>query len=265
MFPRSSINLKEDLHPSAQMTNLVRCTCRSHCLTFNPATQSYEGEGGLVSKSTAANHRQDDFQFRTLDTFTESVATQVLNYSPPAGFHNQDTPPPGSHDQLSLDSLYFVLEMEVASRCGWAPINHSLVFATASPTLQYQHPSIPQLPTPNREPYALDPMNPMNSPYLENESRLCEILVTLERRPVSDVRDRLISRVHEGILAMEHHKEKEWNRQRAGLIARSHGYSVVDTGVSVSGFHEMPLLTDLDKSPTSAARCLKIRLFPRVS
>ena len=221
------------------MTNPVRCTCRSHCLTFNPETQSYEGEGGLVPKSTAANHRQDDLQFRTLDTFTESVATQVLNYSPSTEFRSQA---PGSHDQPSPDCLYFVLEAEIAYRCGWAPINHLLVFAMdPSSTLQYRYPSIPQLHAPNRGPYALDPKNPTNSTYLENESRLCEIFVTLERRPASDVKDRLVAMVHEGLLAMERHKEMEWNRRRVESIARNHGYSVVDTGASASSFPEMPL------------------------
>ena len=232
------------------MANLVRCTCRSHCLAFNPETQSYEGEGGLVPKSTAANHRQDDLQFRILDTFTESVVTQVLNYPPPAGSHSQDIPSPGFHDQPSPDCLYFVLEAEVAHRCGWAPVNHSLMFATdPSPTLQYRYPSIPQLRTSNREPYALDPEDSKNFAYLENESRLCEIFVTLERRSASDVRDRLMARVHEGLLAMERHKEMEWNRQRIGSIARNHGYSVVDTGVSASSFPEMLFLTNPETSP----------------
>jgi len=228
------------------MSRLVRCTCRSHCLIFNPQTQSYEGEGGLVPKSTASNHLQDDLRFQTLDAFTESVATRVLSYSPPTGFSNQYTPPPGSCNQPPPDDLYSVLEVETAYRCTWAPINHSLVFAAdPSPTLPYRYPSILQLHTPNREPYALDPANPANAAYLENESRLCEILVTLGRGPVSEGRDRLTARVHEGFLAMELHKEKEWNRQRAGSIARDHGYSVVDTGPLVPCLPEIPLsLTD---------------------
>lgn len=224
------------------MSRLVRCTCRSHCLTFNPDTQSYEGEGGLVPKSTAANHRQDDLQFQTLDAFTESVATQVLNYSPPTEFHNRYSPPPD--DQSPQDGLYFVLEAETAYRCTWAPINRPLVFAVdPPPTLRYQYPSTPQLYTPNREPYALDPVNPANATYLENESRLCEIFAALGRQPASEVRDSLIARVHEGFLAMERHKETEWNRQRAGSIARNHGYSVVDTSASASSLSETPLST----------------------
>jgi hypothetical protein len=223
------------------MSRLVRCTCRSYCLTFNTETQSYEGEGGFIPKSTAANHRRDDLRLQALDDFTESVATQVLDYSPPTEFDSRPLPL-GPYDHSPSDGLYFALETETAYRHTWAPINHSLVFAVdPSPTLQYQYPSISQLHTPNREPYALDPVDPANAAYLENESRLCEILVALERQPASDVRDRLIARVHDGFLAMERHKEAEWNHQMAGSMARHHGYSVIDTGASASSFSEAPL------------------------
>jgi hypothetical protein len=221
------------------MSRLVRCTCRSYCLTFDPETQTYEGEGELVPHSTAANHRKDDLLSQTLDTFTENVATQVLSYSPPPellnqhpprpGFHDQNTPP-GSHNQPPPD-IYFALQAETVYRCTWTPVNHSLVFAVGpSPALRYQYPSTSEICTPNREPYALHPRNVANEAYLENESRLCEILMALERRSVSDIRDRLLARVYEGLAMMERHKETEWNRQRAGSIARHHGYSVVDTG-----------------------------------
>lgn len=223
------------------MSHLVRCVCRSHCLTFNPETQSYEGEGEFVSKSTAANHRRDDLVSQTPNPLTESVATEARNNSPPAalldqdlpytGFHDQHTTPSELHDQPSVDDFYLVLEVETGYRCTWFPMNRSLVFATdPSPTLPYQHPSTSEIHTPNREPYALHPGNTVNAAYLENESRLCEILVTLGQRPASDVRDRIIARVYEGLEMMERHKETAWNCQRAMSIARRHGYSVVDTG-----------------------------------
>jgi len=213
------------------MSRLVRCTCRSYCLTFNPETQSYEGEGALVSKSTATNHRQDDLRLPALDTFTENVAKQVLSYSPPIESLNQQSPPPGSYDQFRPDDLYFMLEAEASYRCTWTPTNQSLVFAAGpSPTLQYRYPSTFETHTPNREPYMLDPGNIANRAYLENENRLCEILRVLGRQPVSDVRDRLLTRVYEGLAMMERHKEVEWNRRRVGSVARQHDYSVVDTG-----------------------------------
>jgi len=229
-----------DKSPSTipDMNNLVRCVCRSHCLTFNSETQTYEGEGHLIPKSTAANHRQDDLLPQTLDTFTENVATQVLSRSSPPevlnhhhphlGIRNQDV---GFHDQPPPDDFYLAVEAEIAYRCGWTPTNCSLAFAVAPPlTLKYRHPSTSEMRTPNREPYALDPRNTANAAYLENESRLCEILRGLERRQVSDLRDRLLTRLYEGLEKMEFHKEMEWNRQRAGSIAQHHGYSVVDTG-----------------------------------
>ena len=220
------------------MSRLVQCTCRSHCLSFNPETQTYEGEGGLVSKSTAANHRRDDLLSESLDAFTENVATQVLGRSPPPEFLNHRSPhlaprdqSTGFHGQPPPDDFYFTLETETAYRCTWTSTNPSLVFAmNPSPTLQYRYPSTFEMRTPNREPYALDPRNTVNAAYLENENRLCEILRVLERRPVYDAWDRLLARVYEGLEKMEIHKETEWNRQRARSIARHHGYSVVDTG-----------------------------------
>lgn len=218
----------------------MRCTCRSYCLTFNPETQSFEGEGELVPKSTAANHRREDLQNRNLDTFTEDVAAKVLKFSPsdefrnrhttPPGLYSQQTPPPGSHNWSPPDDLYFVLETETVYRCTWTPTNRSLVFAMEpSPSLLYRYPSASEIHAPNREPYHLDPENVANVVYLENENRLCEILVSLGRRPASNFRDRLIARVCEGLAMMEHHKGAEWNRQKAGSIARHHGHKVVDT------------------------------------
>jgi hypothetical protein len=244
------------------MSRVVRCTCRSHCLTFNSESQSYEGDGELVSKSTAANHRQDDLLSRTLDTFTEHVATQVLGYSPPPGsldhrppnprFRDQGTTPHGFHGQPPLDDFYFALEAEAAYRCTWAPMNHSLVFVSdPPPTLSYRRPSGPEIHTSNREPYALHPHNLSNKAYLENESRLHEMLTALKRRPLSDVRDCLLARVYEGLAMMDRHKETEWNRQRTGSIARHHGYSVVDTGP-----HDMLLSWNTPLTQEPNIRCL---------
>lgn len=255
------------------MSRMVRCTCRSHCRVFNPETQSFEGEGEMVIKSTAANHRQDDLLSQTLATFSQDIATRVLSYSPPPefldhhrtnrGVHDQPAAPPGFHGQSSLDDYYFVVEAEIAYRCTWAPINFPLVFSTAPPhTLPYRRPSAPDTLTPNREPYALDPQDPTNKPYLENESRLYEILVALKRRPISNVRDRLLARTCEGLVSMEHHKEREWNRQRAGSIVRHHGYSVVDTGARTLQVLSISLSSANNKDLISKTRSLTIQSSP---
>lgn len=231
------------------MSRLVRCTCRSHCLAFSTESQSYEGEGALVSKSTAANHRRDDLRLQTLDTFTENVATCVLNSTLPAEphdeLHGQYPHHPGSnvqesrplrfHVQAHSDDLYFMLEEETAHRCTWAPINHSLVFAVSpSPTLQYRRPQTSDAFTLNRELYPLDPEERSNTAYLENEGRLYEIVRVLQRQSASDTRNRLLARAYEALAMMERHKEMEWNRQRDGSIARRHGYRVVDTGAYIA-------------------------------
>ena len=80
----SHIDKQRSLQPlSCGMERLVRCKCRTHCLTFNPQTQTYEGEGKLIPKSTTSNHRRDDFLPQTLDTLTQCVVAQVLRHTPP--------------------------------------------------------------------------------------------------------------------------------------------------------------------------------------
>lgn len=57
----------------------------------------------------------DDLTSQALDSFTENIATQVLNYSysPPPELDDEDPPPLGFHGQLPpSDVLYFVLEAE---------------------------------------------------------------------------------------------------------------------------------------------------------
>lgn len=159
-----------------------------------------------------------------------------------------------------------MLEDETAYRCTWAPINHSLVFTVPpSPTLRYQRPSTSEARGPNREPHALEPGNTANVAYLENESRLYEILGALERRAACDFRDRLLVRVHEGLATMEHHKELEWNRQRTGSIARSHGYQVVDTGMYQYRSSLSYAQRTRNKVSISITRSLKTLSSPRPS
>ena len=219
-------NQLSDLSPKspAQMGRQVRCTCKSHCLRFNVETQSYEGEGQLIPKSTAANHQDDDRLSETLDNLTQNVAAHVLGHSSPS-----DAAEEVAHS--STDDHNFVLEAEILQRCAWTLGNHPLVFAAdPSPSLAYQHPTSSEVHLCNHGPYALLPGNIANTVYLENESRLCEILVGLNRRHPVDRRESMLTKVHEGLIAMRRHKEMEWNRQRTWSIARSHGYSVIDTG-----------------------------------
>ena len=190
----------------------------------------------MVPSSTAANHRRDDLSSQTLESFTQDIASQVLGFTPPLELrldhrptNNQD---PGFHGQSPPDDLDFVLEAETSYHCTWAPLNHSLVFVSnPPPTLPYRPPTASEILIPNRAPYSLDPQKSINRAYLENESRLCEILMTLERRPISDTQERLLARVYEGLVMMSRHKEAEWSRQRAASIAHHHGYSVVNTGI----------------------------------
>lgn len=206
------------------MSRLVLCTCKSYCLEFNSETKSYEGEGHFIPKSTASNHQSDDQLFQTLDTFTANVAARVLRYSPPLYAAEEVTRP-------STDDHSFVLEEEIFRRCTWTLGNHPLVFATyPSPGLEYRYPTAEEAHICNHGPYALLPGDAANVAYLENESRLCEILIELNRQHSMGRWELMATRVHEGLAIMRRHKQMEWNRQRTWSIARANGYAVVDTG-----------------------------------
>ena len=81
-------------------------------------------------------------------------------------------------------------------------------------------------------PHPLDPTKRSNSLYLENESRLCEILsrlraLTSEGNEVIRVEDK----VYEGLRCMRRHREMERNRQSRCSILLQHAH-VVDSTMS---------------------------------
>ena len=204
------------------MSRLVRCTCKSYCLEFNPETQSFEGEGHLIPKSTAANHRRDDQLPETLDDLAANVASRVLRC--PAPPDESLEPPPKTHAHA------FALENEILRRCTRSFGNHPLVFAeNPSPTVEYQYPAVDETYICNRGPHALLPGNIANTAFLENESRLCEILRELDKQHSIGGREFMLDKVQEGLVRMRRHKEMEWNRQRIVPLASTYGYGVVDT------------------------------------
>lgn len=209
-----------------RMSRLVRCTCKAHCLEFDHGTQSYQGRGVLVPKSTAQRHRFDDLLAEQIDNTTKIVARHVLRHDPPAD-------PVEGVPHVAVPYEAFHLETEIASRCSWTPSDRPLVFAT-TPDLnfKYQYPPPSEVHLPNHGTHALHPSDRANRQFLENESRLCEILINLERRPLSSrVGVTLADRVHEGLLRMRRHKETEWDRQKRWSIARSQGFAVVESGM----------------------------------
>lgn len=207
------------------MSRLVRCTCKTHCLEFDHGTQSYRGGGELVSSSTAQRHRFDDRLAEQIDKTTRIVASQVLRHEPPAELVDEVSSGVTQYETFHLDR-------EVMSRSSWTPSDRPLVFAvTPEPNLKYQYPPPSEIHVPNRGPHALDPTDRANRHFLENESRLCEILIDLQRRPhPGDVEVVLADKVYEGLLRMRRHKEVEWDRQKTREVARSNDIAVVDTG-----------------------------------
>lgn len=98
-------------------------------------------------------------------------------------------------------------------------------------------PSLIDLPTHiNTGPYALDPRNPSNLRFLENESRLAELLTQVNSLDAFGhdkdhiARDRLANRIHREMDRVRTVKVQEWFRQADAARAIREGHIFVDTG-----------------------------------
>lgn len=56
---------------------VVICKCKSHCMTFNPSTGVYEGEGHPQSRSTRDNHVRDDRAMMMANAAATTSATRL--------------------------------------------------------------------------------------------------------------------------------------------------------------------------------------------
>jgi len=225
------------------MPKWTTCRCRNHCTTFNPQTGQYEGPGVFLPTSTARRHAQEDARSETFDSLAENVASRACDdltlptgrasyphACPTTSTIASSESPSYPHNQSYVE--LFTLESEIGDRISWAPTDRLLVFSEKpGPLQEFVHPNYSEVHLSNHGPHALDPYNYTNTAYIENERRLCELLVHIrELDPMDDSRERLEDKVMEGLRAMKRHKEQEWNRQRLGSIATYRGYAVVDSG-----------------------------------
>lgn len=206
---------------------LTTCRCRSQCTKYDPSIDAYVGPGVAVPYETARRHALNDQRVETLRNFARTPTPPPL-----------DTPAlSDSVGCLDANDLFqeelYALEEEIAARAAWSPTDHPLVFLTnPGPSQEFTLPSPPDIHLSNHGPHALDPTNYGNLAYIENERRLCEILVHLRRlRHSGTPLERLEEEVAEGLAEMWRHKEVEWRRRRSHSIARYNGFPVVDTGI----------------------------------
>lgn len=225
------------------MNRCITCRCRSHCTTFNFQTGRYEGPGVSLPVSTARRHALEDARIETSDIITENVASRAFDdltipTRPPSYPHTHPTTSTitsrvsPSHPENSSYVELFTLESEIGDRISWAPADKRLVFSEKpSPLQEFVRPKYSEVHLSNYGPHALEPANHTNTAYVENERRLCEMLVHIrELDSTDDSLERLEDKVLKGLRAMQNHKEQEWNRQRLGSIARYRGHAVVDSG-----------------------------------
>lgn len=203
----------------------VLCKCRSHCTRYDPSTDAYVGEGIYIPFKTARRHALGDQRADALGNFVGNLAPPVPEPILPA---DTETPDVEESSQEELSTL----EAEIAGRTAWAPTDPPLVFfRNPGPWQQFTPPKPSEVHLSNHGPHALDPTHHANTAYIENEMRLCEILVHLRELEGSGVPlTNLKECVLEGLARMWKHKEVEWKRRRYQSLAIHYDFSVVDTG-----------------------------------
>lgn len=203
------------------------CRCRSHCTRYNPSTRTYVGSGIIIPYKTARRHALQDQQVEALENFVGSPIP------PPS----DPLTPPGDSGVLDIEDLsqedLSTLEAEIIGRTAWSPTDHFLVFFTnPGPSQRFTPPNPSEIHLSNHGPHALDPTHCANTIFIENEMRLCEILVQLRGlRDSGTPLEYLEEKVSEGLAKMWRHKEVEWRRRRHSSVAIHHGFPVVDTGM----------------------------------
>jgi hypothetical protein len=204
----------------------VLCRCRSHCTRYDPSTGIYVGPGVPIPSKTAGRHALEDQLAEAAKNFNGTSDPRSDSPAPPAGGGAFEV------DDPSQEELY-ALEAEIAGRTVWSPTDHPLVFLTEpGPSQGFVLPNPSEIHLSNHGPHALDPTHHSNIAYIENEMRLCEILVQLrELRHSGTPLEDLEEKVSEGLARMWRHKEVEWSRRRYRSVAIHHGIPVVETGM----------------------------------
>lgn len=205
------------------------CRCRSHCTRYNPTTDTYVGPGIFIPSSTARRHTLEDKRAEALGNFAGWVPPPASN--PPLSPRNTETLDVG---ELSREELS-TLEADISGRAAWTPAGYPLVFLkNPGHSQEFIPPKPSEIHLSNHGPHALDPTHYANTAFIENEMRLCEIIVRLRKLESSGMPlGYLEERVWEGFTRMWKHKEAEWRRCRYQSVAIHHGFPVVDTGASL--------------------------------
>lgn len=203
------------------------CKCRSHCTKYDPTTDTYVGPGNQIPFKTAQRHILDDKRAEALGNLPGRAAPSTSDPSLSPS-DTEDT------ERLPRQEL-FALEAEISGRVVWTPMDHPLVFfKNPGHSQHFVLPKPSEIHLSNRGPHALDPTHHTNTAYIENEMRLCEILVYLRELRLSGVPlGNLEEKVQEGLARMWKHKEAEWRRHRYRSVAIHHGFPVVDTSASL--------------------------------
>ena len=197
---------------SSKRSKVVICRCESHCTVYNTSTGLYEGVGHRVSRQTRDNHKEDDNVL--LWTRNGRRRSQIsLTSSSVSGL-------PPMQNQVAADfnvsEWIKVVKEEVIWRSELPVSNPDTPFMFVNDPMQhgeYVPPTEAQLSRPNWGTHALLNL-PVNSPYLDNENRLCELLTVLARMELKSDGHALMDHIREELQQMDRQKELQWVQQR---------------------------------------------------
>jgi Transposase family tnp2 len=128
--------------------------------------------------------------------------------------------------------IFSLLDAELSARSTWLPNIDSLDFVNDpvdSGPYNYQNQYPNQIRRPNVGPYALT-LAPKNHVYLEHETRLCDILDTLESMEATDEKEIMEDRVLQELIRINRLKEVEWSGQRSKRGVRG---AIVNAGMPI--------------------------------
>jgi hypothetical protein len=163
----------------------------------------------LIPFKTARRHALEDRRAEALENFVRTPTPHLRTLFLAWRLRGLDV------EDISQEELS-TLEAEITGRTAWSPTDRPLVFFTnPGPSQGFTPPNPSDIHLSNHGPHALDPTHHANTTYIENEMRLCEILVQLRGlRHSGTPLENLEEKVSEGLAKMWRHKEVEWRRRR---------------------------------------------------
>ncbi|SJL11833.1 uncharacterized protein ARMOST_15244 [Armillaria ostoyae] len=174
------------------------CTCSTYCSIVDPNT-GIRRSGALLPSLMYQNHQCDQALNQATQSMHEPIQAPLL-------------------PDIPFPSLLQHLTNEVKLRIKFMVLPSVLSFhhpPTRDVAKIFEYPSVDPIPDPNSGDFALSYAISSNSTILAHESRLIEILRTLNNNAASEDREQLEDLIKQELYGIWQFKEREWNRQQS--------------------------------------------------